>query len=1235
MKTGRILRELASSPLRARRFAAGLWGCAAALVLWSLAITNGLAAGATILETENIVQTTAKGSAVWKASTPQQTLGVGDRVRTRQRSRATVALTGLYTLRMDQFTTIQITPSLVDPVKPKLDLAGGAAFIFSRERAGEIDIQMPTSNAALRGTQLFVRVLPNGGSQLQVMEGSVDLSNALGKLTLGAGEAGEAMPGAAPRKTAVIEAKNILQWALYYPAVVDLSDLKFSPADKAALAESIAAYQKGNLLRAAALLPRMAPRSAAASLYQAGTLLAVGRLDEARGFLTTAPAHHPVRRALERMILAVRMEPAAAWTEQEITTTSEALAETYHLQSKAQLEPARQAALSAVRLSPGNGFAWTRLAELEFSAGRTKPAKTAITKAVELTPENARTHALLGFILSAENRIGEARKSFEHAVRLDGSFGNGWLGLGLTKIKQGDLEAGRADLQTACTVEPTVSIFHSYLGKAFSQQGIASKAAKDLELAALLDPNDPTPPLYSAIEKQRNNRPNAAIADLEESIRLNDNRRVYRSGFLLDQDRAVRSANLARIYQNAGMKNVAVREATRAVESDYTNPSAHLFLANSFDALRDPDRILLRYETPWFNELLLSNLLSPVGGGPLSQFVSQQEYSKMLEADGIGASMSTEWRSTSEIRSTLSVFGSQGNIGYGIDAYYRNDDGDRLNSEMELQEIYGQLKWQATPDDIFYFLGKWSVQNNGDLFETYDNRPLAPGVDFEEDQEPGLLLAGWNHRWAPGSHTLLLAGRLAATQNLTDPVGSALAIQRDSSPLYPGFFETGPDGFDQFTDPALRDPLNPAFREAADGSIRYSPELIQAISPFLGLGDIKAFGTKQVDFQTRREFEIHSAEIQHIQQGDRNTLLLGGRWQEGNINTKARISVIDPDDKSSFSTPAVDQHIETDYRRTGIYAYDYWRIHPQLTLIGGVAWDTIEHPENFRNPPVTDLQRKDDAISGKLGFTYAPSRAFTLRGMAAEGIGGLTFDESVRLEPSQVAGFNQAYRTVISESLAGSVEAPSYRILGLAAEGSLSNRTWWGASLGMIEQDVTRSIGAFTGYNSSLFPSNPTYFADNITEQLDYEEQYLALDINRLLGSEFSIGAGYRVTRSELQTVMPDLLPLAGSVISDAATLHEISAYLDWNSPSGFFAHLEARGFHQDLDDDPLRTLNRSGDSFVHFNAWAGYRFNQNACELTAGIMNIGGTGYQLSPLNPHAEIARDRTFFVLCRMSF
>ena len=81
----------------------------------------------------------------------------------------------------------------------------------------------------------------------------------------------------------------------------------------------------------------------------------------------------------------------------------------------------------------------------------------------------------------------------------------------------------------------------------------------------------------------------------------------------------MRGANLASIYRDAGMTDVSVREAARAVTYDYANDSAHLFLSDSYNELRDPTRFNLRYETVWFNELLLANSLSPVGAGRLSQ----------------------------------------------------------------------------------------------------------------------------------------------------------------------------------------------------------------------------------------------------------------------------------------------------------------------------------------------------------------------------------------------------------------------------------------------------------------------------------------------------------------------------------------------------------------------------------------------------------------------------------------
>jgi len=1182
---------------------------------------------AKVLEVQNIVQTTKGGAGPWTAASPEQSLAIGDRIRTRQRSRATLRLTDLYTMRLEQFTTVEIASSLFEEGKPRLDLGGGAAFIFSREKSGEIDIKTPAANGAMRGTQVYVRVAADGTSSFQVLEGQVELGNPQGKLLLSAGEAGEAAPGRAPRRTAVIEAVNLLQWALYYPAVLDPDELG-STGEPA----SLAAYREGDLLRALER-HRGSRRGTGGRLYHAAVLLGVGRLDEAQAALADVPADHPDRRAIERLADAVKFREREPWADDRLSSAGLALAESYYRQSRSDLNGARAAARIATVRAPRNGYAWTRLAELEFSFGETAAARAALAKGLELSPRNPRAHALQGFLLSADNEIEAARRCFEQAVALDASFGNGWLGLGLTKTRKGDFAGGRADLQTAATVEPTMSIFHSYLGKALSMEGKPEEARKDLDLARRLDPRDPTPPLYSAIENQQRNRINEAIDDLTESILLNDNRRVYRSQLLLDQDRAVRGANLASIYQKAAMQDLAVREATRAVESDYTNPSAHLFLANSFDALRDPRRIQLRYETPWFNELLLAQLLSPVGGGPLSQFVSQQEYSKLLDADGLGGSIFSEVRSNGESRTLASLFGHSGNFGFGLDAYYRNDSGDRFNSESSLAELYGQMKWQATPDDIFYFLGKWQNGQSGDNFDTYDNRPLEPFVDFEEEQSPGLLLAGWNHRWAPGSNTLLLAGRLAAEQVLRNPQATQLLVERDADGLRPGFIETV-DGTDRFTDPSLDGSVG----VGPDGeSLVYSADLLRAIQPYLGRGEVLGVTASPFSFETRRSFEIDSVELQHIQQGERNLLIAGGRFQSGEFETDARLLADRPNFDGGFATPAAFQREVVDFERIGLYAYDHWRVMPDLTLIGGAAWDHIEHPDNFRNPPVNGLQREEQEWSGKLGFSYVPSRWFALRGAYAEGLGGVTYDESVRLEPVQLAGFNQAYRTVISESVAGSVEAPRFEILGLTAEGFLPTRTWWGVTLNAIDQDVDRSRGVFTGYSAGVFPSTPAYFADTMAERLRYEERSALLTLNQLVGDRWSFGAGLRITDSELQTTLPEL-PVAVAPfadLTDAATLTELMFSANWNSPQGWFARLEATWFSQDLEDDPARGFPRSGDAFWQFNTLAGYRFNQNRSEITVGVLNLGDTDYRLSPLSPRAEIIRERTAVLRVRHSF
>ena len=131
------------------------------------------------------------------------------------------------------------------------------------------------------------------------------------------------------------------------------------------------------------------------------------------------------------------------------------------------------------------------------------------------------------------------------------------------------------------------------------------------------------------------------------------------------------------------------------MSEDYANYSAHLFLANSYDQLRDPNRINLRYETPAVSEYLIANLLAPVGAGTLSQTLSQQEYSKLFERDRLGIVSSTEYLSRGAWEQNGAQSGTFGKSSYAFEAFYRSDPGQRPNNDFEV--FHGRMT-QISPE---------------------------------------------------------------------------------------------------------------------------------------------------------------------------------------------------------------------------------------------------------------------------------------------------------------------------------------------------------------------------------------------------------------------------------------------------------------------------------------------------------------------------------------------------------
>jgi Flp pilus assembly protein TadD len=71
--------------------------------------------------------------------------------------------------------------------------------------------------------------------------------------------------------------------------------------------------------------------------------------------------------------------------------------------------------------------------------------------------------------------------------------------LGLAKIRRGDLEGGRAEIEIAASLDPNTSLIRSYLGKAYFEEKRTNLDGPQYEIAKELDPNDPTP-YFSSIQ---------------------------------------------------------------------------------------------------------------------------------------------------------------------------------------------------------------------------------------------------------------------------------------------------------------------------------------------------------------------------------------------------------------------------------------------------------------------------------------------------------------------------------------------------------------------------------------------------------------------------------------------------------------------------------------------------------------------------------------------------------------
>ena len=489
-------------------------------------------------------------------------------------------------------------------------------------------------------------------------------------------------------------------WAIYYPPVL--------------LAAGVEAPAVG---RAAALLDGGDPEGADAAL--------IG--------LSLAPRDAAAALALRSVAAVFRNMPdegaalADAAVEQAPDLGAAQIARSYALQAKGQLDDARDAAAQSVVAEPGDAYAWARLAELHLTLGDRSAAERALRQSLDLA-QTALGNTIAGFAALSVDDHAAARDAFGRAIAIDNEAPLPHLGLGLSAIRQGRIEEGRREIEIAVALDPRRASLRTWLGRAYFEEGRGDKASAQFALAQQEDPDDANAAFFSALQLFGENRPIEALRAVEAAQERTGGRAVIRSREGLGEDRAVRGAALARLFDVLGLQQRAIAEGSQAIDADPANPEAHRFLADIY-------RTQPNAETVQGSEILKFDLLSPPGKYPLQPQLAEAdlalldttgptrvtfyEFAPLFDANGISFDAAGIFGTQDTFGDETSLAILQDGFSLRLGQFYYETDGYRGNNDVNHLVLDAQAKLAVTP---------WL-----DLFGEYRHRKTEGGdreIDF-------------------------------------------------------------------------------------------------------------------------------------------------------------------------------------------------------------------------------------------------------------------------------------------------------------------------------------------------------------------------------------------------------------------------------------------------------------------------------------------------------------------------
>lgn len=1111
-----------------------------------------------VIEIEGTVEISFKDGPWQKAKVKTQ-IKSGDRLRTGEFSQATVKSSYGAFQRLNEMTTIRFG-SVEEEEDDDISLLSGILYFFSRKPVTDKEFATNNVTAAIKGTEFVLMTDPENGDTIHMIDGEVELSTNTATENISSGDIAKANLSGVIETYQGVKFEGPVHWFAYYPSVLVVDELNINVPASSALAQSISLYNQGNITEATALLQTPATNLAAGeATYRAALAISVGQTEKAE--LLIAQEQTTASTALRQLVSIIQGNTTATF----ITNTASPsflLAKSYADQSAGNLE----AALAAVRkaktlITSPNGIALAREAELLFSLGRYEPAKQAAESAVAAAPLLASATATLGFLQSITGDDDTALATFDQAIELEPGYAEAYLGKGLMRIRKGNTDAGLNDIETAVALSPLRASYRAYLSRMFMQQKRWNKADSELSLASELDPIDPNIGLISALQHAAQNNTAVALSELRRSIAANNTRSIFRSQTMLAEDLALRSANLAQIYNDADIPTFAIREASSATNTDPGSAAAHQFLAGAYENLQDPSATTLRYQSPFQSERLAYNLLSPARSGLLPLATSPNNYYNLL--------------SQPDSKLNLHI---QGIVEYGASTtatYTKTSD-----------------RYSVSLGGQWNYLDKYSDGWN------FDRRELEAG--FKVD--------------LPSSDTLTTIVRTTKRKS-TDP-----EARTTSNETYDESFPSALFGYRRKWNPENETIAYIQF-VSHDTNTATTDEEVRTTNP---AGD-SIIGTLFGDVLSSDSSNAIQAEIQHRYSWENNNLIAGIRAQNGDWETTYKLT--DPTTTSSISNET-----QSSFKRLEAYLYGYFKLSPEVNLVAGANATSFTYPKNAFTLPPADGTKKTSKLLPKIGLTWNTPPSITLRAAYTQSLGGLKLEDGYRLEPTQVAGFLQGYRTLMAEDIDGTHPAVEFDIFGIGASYVSDLNLYFDLELNSRKSSSDRGIGHLT-----YFTDDGTIAVDSWDSLTNYEETSANLSISQLIAKSTTLSFNYNYTDAQIDSLISTIT----AAVNRSGNLSTIQLKALHRTKTGLFASADLRYLDQSLEEQARRNgtvtahSSDSGIEHIQCNLEFGWRSQTGNTRLSLGVKNLFNDDTKIDPITWTPVLYPRRTIFLDANLQF